>query len=400
MVTGTVVSVTGRQVVLDCADDQQVTLDVGQDVFVKLDGQASQVGMLQAGDRCECHEHADGTLAVLKVRRATPDGCEASTAPGSTDGTDDFKRPQTTTEAQAELESSCVGIEHVQTTIHRHNESPTGKEDHTRKPFRPQCLEASDAGRGVGPSLEQITPSLGVDLMKTMHVDAGDHIREACRKALELAVASNETVQFEFNERTITAEPTSTIGDLYGQWGRPVLTAEQEREANTAALEKMKREQAEAIEKAGAATEAELRDMKEPWPRSIEELTGYIQALTNRPHDYGTCCHAMSLAAVAAFNFVAHELGTTGFQAGCAQMDFLRRQRHLNHGFQLIDYERLLYPQYVDELTITPEKLLENPDVRKLVVEAARKHLAESHEGTHPEVRKHWEKLSNLELAS
>lgn len=68
------------------------TLATGPGVFIKLDGQPASWTDLRPGDRCECHEHADGTLAVLKVRRDVPDGCEASKAAGSTDGTDSFKR--------------------------------------------------------------------------------------------------------------------------------------------------------------------------------------------------------------------------------------------------------------------------------------------------------------------
>jgi hypothetical protein len=67
MVTGTVVSVTGRQLVLECLDEQQVTLEVEPEVFVKLDGQPSSLEALLPGDIAECCEHADGTLVVLKV---------------------------------------------------------------------------------------------------------------------------------------------------------------------------------------------------------------------------------------------------------------------------------------------------------------------------------------------
>lgn len=236
--------------------------------------------------------------------------------------------------------------------------------------------------------------------MRILKTLPGDHIRDCCQKALALAVENNETVQFAFNDKIIIARPDSTLDELHVQWGHPILSADEERANATADLEKMKREQAEAIAKAGAATEAELRDMPEPWPKSMDELTSYIKALTDRPHDYGTCCYAMSLAAVAAFNFVASKLGTTGFQAGCAQMDFIRRERNLKHGFQLVDYERLLYPQYIDELTITPAILLSKPDIRKSIAEAAKQKLAESGSNCHPEVRAHWERLAAMEAGS
>lgn len=100
MKAGVIAEVKGQTVVFKkVGDAEQEKVDVGPDVFVKLDGQASSLAALQAGDRCECHEHPDGTLSVLKVRRNVPDGSEASTAAGSTDGTDSFKREPATTEA-------------------------------------------------------------------------------------------------------------------------------------------------------------------------------------------------------------------------------------------------------------------------------------------------------------
>jgi hypothetical protein len=81
-------------------------------------------------------------------------------------------------------------------------------------------------------------------------------------------------------------------------------------------------------------TEAEMRDSEAPTHGTVEELAAYVRVLVERPHDYGTCVYAMSLAATAAFNFVAHKLGVTMFQAswgdnvsgfvcrhGCASQD-------------------------------------------------------------------------------
>jgi hypothetical protein len=89
----------------------------------------------------------------------------------------------------------------------------------------------------------------------------------------------------------------------------------------------------EELKELGQMTEEQLREFKTPWPQSIEELNDIIQALVERQHDYGTCVYAMSIAAVAAYNFVAHKLGTTGFQAGCADLDIVRRNRSLKGPF-------------------------------------------------------------------
>lgn len=83
-----------------------------------------------------------------------------------------------------------------------------------------------------------------------------------------------------------------------------------------------------------------------PTPDTLDELSEYISSLVDREHDYGTCVYAMSLAAVAAFNHVAHKLGVTGFQASCADLHILRLTRHYKGPFMVIDGSKMLYPQY------------------------------------------------------
>lgn len=140
--------------------------------------------------------------------------------------------------------------------------------------------------------------------------------------------------------------------------------------------------------------EQTLRDLDMPWPKTAKELDAIVQALTAREHDYGTCCYAMSIAAEAAFNYIAHQLGVTGFQASCADMDILRRTRGWKRGFRIVNYENLLYPQYrreFDELgwwSLIHENAL-------ALSRAAQEKLAESPDA-HPDVRAHWETLAAL----
>lgn len=141
------------------------------------------------------------------------------------------------------------------------------------------------------------------------------------------------------------------------------------------------------------ANEEQLRNAKVPWPKSLSELTDIIESLKNRSHDYNTCVYAMSIAATAAFYYIANYLGVTGFQASCADLDVLRRTRGYEYGFQIIDYKDLLYPQYTDKLTITPESLLSDESVRSKIVEEAKKLLSERTEHAAPRVVRHWENL-------
>lgn len=132
-----------------------------------------------------------------------------------------------------------------------------------------------------------------------------------------------------------------------------------------------------------------MRAESVPTPTTREELLEYIDSLVERGHDYGTAVYAMSMAAVAAFNYVAHREGVTGFQASCADLDVIRRLRPYEHGFMLVDYSKLLYPQY-DVLGEVAEALVK---ARSQLAVAAAKLLAER-ENAHPDVVAHWRVLA------
>lgn len=141
-------------------------------------------------------------------------------------------------------------------------------------------------------------------------------------------------------------------------------------------------------------TEAELREAEVPPPDTIEELAAYIDQLTEREHDYGTAVYAMSMAALASFHYVAHKLGVTGFQASCADLDFIGRCRGMKHGFRVVDYKNLLYPQYLtDEHFPSWRELLERDGVGTRLAEEARVQLARENGRVSPAVRAHWEWL-------
>lgn len=162
-------------------------------------------------------------------------------------------------------------------------------------------------------------------------------------------------------------------------------------------IEEMEAEQSEAIASAGVSTEKEMREADSPWPGSEAELLETIRTLAVRPHDYGTCCYAMSLAAIAAMNYVASKLGVTGFQAGCAMMDIIRRHYGWELGGRLLDYSNLLYPQYCNASKFpSVDDLLADEGIRKSLANAARKKLEASDGGEHPHVREHWQRLARL----
>lgn len=139
-----------------------------------------------------------------------------------------------------------------------------------------------------------------------------------------------------------------------------------------------------------AKTEAEMREAQTPWPKTEKDLFAYIHSLVDREHDYGTCVYAMSLAANAAFNYVAHKLGTTGFQASCGDFDFLKRRRSIKGPFILLKAEDAVYPQYD-----LPERLREFLEESKPWIKAqAIENLAKDSRYASPNVIEHWKELA------
>lgn len=191
----------------------------------------------------------------------------------------------------------------------------------------------------------------------------GDTIWNTALEAVKLAVKRNVAVTFRFNGvdcRVDGSDTPETVAQRYIDELELASNA-REKERRQTAIEEARKElsesmaaQAAAIRDAGVMTEEQMRDAEVPWFDTIEELSAYLQALADRPHDYGTSAYAMSHAAVAAFRFVAGKLGTTGAQAGAADLDLVHRvngimlghTRSLKAPFMLVNGEKLLRPQY------------------------------------------------------
>jgi hypothetical protein len=139
--------------------------------------------------------------------------------------------------------------------------------------------------------------------------------------------------------------------------------------------------------------EKEMRETTVPTFSTVEELSKYVTELSTQEHDYGTCCYAMSMAAVAAFNFMANKLGVTGFQASCADMDIIRRTSGLKR-FKVVDLENLLYPQYSDKFLDFETEIQNNAKWLKTEALNNLKICPESH----PNVIQHWKRLSGLSV--
>lgn len=231
-----------------------------------------------------------------------------------------------------------------------------------------------------------------------IEIGAGYHIDKACEEAVEQADKIGLPISFDFNGIQVIVQPGEKPETAAARWNTDFtakqttyLASDEYKEAQRKREEEQERKLS-AVLKESAQTEPEMRDAKDPWPYTPKQLMDYIDSLTERGHDYGTCVYAMSLAAIATFNYVAHKLGTTGFQSDCADFDFLRRRRHINGPFILLKGEDILYPQYNLPVELAEAMREWKPWLKE---QAQKKIDANSSGYTHPDVLAHWEKLAH-----
>lgn len=158
------------------------------------------------------------------------------------------------------------------------------------------------------------------------------------------------------------------------------------------------------------------------WPKTEEELLAYLRSLevgykgitkayskaikrggfdaklTKEEENAGKAGYQLSAealykGAVAAFNYMAHKVGATGFQAEWAELEFVRVTRGLRAPFGILNGENMLYPQY--DLRSKVDEWLD--DWKEWAQEEAKKKIKESKERKafiHPNVLEHWKELA------
>lgn len=113
-------------------------------------------------------------------------------------------------------------------------------------------------------------------------------------------------------------------------------------------------------------------------------------------HDYNTSCDALWKAAKLAFDFVAHELRVTGFQAEMAAIHLYGQLVGIDGPYMILRLEKELYPQYdnIEDL----RRWIADEDSREWLRAEARKKIAEYKEGAEfgptPRVLARWEELA------
>lgn len=252
-------------------------------------------------------------------------------------------------------------------------------------------------GDDLTTSTEKPAQEIGkMNAERVIEVGPGDEITRTIRQSLELANKETCAVSFVFNDHRVTVTPGDDPDAIYRKWQADLEKFARARRESPEYIEQERqkaekdKQEREAVMVESATDEKAMRESSVPWPKTPEQLSQYIASLVSKEHDYGTCVYAMSMAAVAALNYVAGHLGVTGFQASCADMDIIRRTRHIDGPFMLINGADALYPQYD-----LPGRLAEAMDKWKpWLKEQAQKNL-DSNTSAHPNVIDHWKKLAS-----
>lgn len=128
---------------------------------------------------------------------------------------------------------------------------------------------------------------------------------------------------------------------------------------------------------------------------TLADLPEFLRHLSeDYEHDYGTICHAIASAAVAAAWAMDRtpQGGITGSQAGAVTWEILRGWNSSmigEMGSRIQNMDNLLYPQYARDFTSIKESTLER------VREEAAKRLAGDCENVALCVLEHWKFIAN-----
>ena len=131
--------------------------------------------------------------------------------------------------------------------------------------------------------------------------------------------------------------------------------------------------------------------------QTIDTLPQFINHLMNDySHDYGTICHAITAAAIAAAYAAdaTPQGGITGFQASFIMWDFIRHWMYKSNmcGLKLINYDKMLYPQYEYQF----DKTINQGTWTQIQEEAAK--LLAKNKNAVPEVVAHWQSIVDGKL--
>ena len=127
---------------------------------------------------------------------------------------------------------------------------------------------------------------------------------------------------------------------------------------------------------------------------TFDELADYIKDLAAYNHDYNTSGYAIVKALLAVEMYMAHVLGTTGFQHGFARLAFVKESMISDLGVAFINFDDLLYPQYdvMKKVEEYVKEMRESKQLHDKVVTLLGEHP--DGKNVHPNVYQHWKILA------
>lgn len=124
--------------------------------------------------------------------------------------------------------------------------------------------------------------------------------------------------------------------------------------------------------------------------KTFDELVSYLKNIEeNYNCGYGSSPRAIAQACLAVGWYLSGSFGITGFQASCVMWDFIKDWMLVGNqcGAKIVDYDKMLYPQYNHDFEKTLSK-----DVWENLQREAQKHL-ELNEHCNPKVKDHWKSI-------
>jgi hypothetical protein len=145
------------------------------------------------------------------------------------------------------------------------------------------------------------------------------------------------------------------------------------------------------LEQLKDAIDLRIRQVTEATPQ--EEMTLENSDLFG--DGYMKCIEAMRDAAVMAFDYVASELGVTGFQASVAALQAYGMVMHIDGPFMMLQLRDALYPQSNPVERV--EEWLSQESSRTWLQEQVAERMGDTFipEGIHPTVLAHWHAIQN-----
>ncbi|AMR77632.1 hypothetical protein [Cupriavidus nantongensis] len=123
---------------------------------------------------------------------------------------------------------------------------------------------------------------------------------------------------------------------------------------------------------------------------TVETLPAFIQKLTTEyHHDYGTICHAIAAAGIAAMWAVERAPcgGITGFQGGAITWQVLQHWQGIQGPARIVEFDLMRFPQYESKFAAIPREAWEH------LQKKAAADLAGGSANMHPNVVAHMESI-------